>query len=94
MGLMVYKYPVQIKDRFSLNLPVNARPLCVAVQHGDPVMWASFNAADKDILAPREFVVLGMGHECIFTSSSLRYVGTFMLFDGGFVGHVFEVVKE
>ena len=83
----VYKYPVPVADEFDLTLPQGAEILHVAVQNYRPQLWA---LVDPD--APREerrFEVRGTGGP---VDDYLHHLGTFLLADDTFVGHLFERV--
>ncbi len=83
----IYKYPVIIGN-FELDLPKDAEVLTIQVQHGEPVMWVLQNTY-KSMLT-RRFTVCGTGHEVELLPPSFKYIGTFQLKDGYFVGHLFE----
>lgn len=83
----VWKYP--IPDGFGtleLDMPAGARVVDVQLQHGVPVMWA---VVDPD--APptkRVFGVIATGTALPFRLG--KHLGTFQLFDGETVLHVFD----
>ena len=83
----IYKYPVAIGS-FGLDLPKDAEVLTVQVQQGKPMMWVLQNT-NKSIMT-RSFTVCGTGHEVELLPPSYKYIGTFQLKDGYFVGHLFE----
>ncbi len=86
MSQVVWKYPMTVPETV-LDLPEDARVLCVQVQHEVPNLWVLL---DPDRPAQRRrFGIAGTGHP--IDIAGLPYVGTFQLFDGGFVGHVFEL---
>lgn len=84
----VWKFPIPVLDRFHLEMPVGAEPICVQVQHDRPVLWALVNL-DETVKAIRTFRFAGTGHE--ITDQIKAYVGTFQMADGRLVFHVFEV---
>lgn len=81
----VWKVPFEVKDEMILHLPEGAEPLWVAVQHGRPCMWIKVRTTAP--LVPRRFYVSGTGHH---VEPYWRYIGSFMLSDGAFVGHLWE----
>ncbi len=85
----VYKYPVKIDDIQSIDLPQGAQILSVQVQDGNPYIWACVNPSEES--EPRRFRLYGTGHiiEC---ENLLRFIGTFQLFGGRLVYHLFEEV--
>lgn len=85
----VYKYPVEISDIQTINLPLGAQILSVQVQNGSPYIWACVNpSADSE---PRRFRLYGTGHN-IECNNLLKHIGTFQLFGGRLVYHLFEEV--
>lgn len=71
-----------------LKMPRGAKVLTVQTQGGEPQLWAT---VDRD--APsvnRTFVTYGTGHE--MSEDLLDYIGTYQLYDGTLVFHVFEIL--
>ena len=84
--MAVWKYPVKVDDRFSVEMPKGAEVLHVDLQRGGVFMWARVDpAAPPEI---RSFRLAGTGHE--LAGDVGRHVGSFMLAGGGLVFHVFE----
>lgn len=87
--MIVFKYPVPLLDEFTIALPDGAAVLAVQTQAGEPMLWALVD--DEHAQAkPRSFILRGTGHE--IPRRALRYIGTFQLHGGSFIGHVFEVL--
>lgn len=84
----IYKYPVRV-GAFTLELPRDAEILSVQVQDAQPYMWAIV-APDASLMS-RQFEVFGTGHPIITAAEDLIFIGTFQLYGGTFVGHLFEV---
>lgn len=82
----IFKYPVELTDSFAIDLPAGAEVLTVQTQGDAPFIWAL--VVDHARLEPRHFRLCGTGH---VLGDGTRYVGTFQLHDGAFVGHLFEV---
>ena len=95
MSLTIWKYDLlgathpPHGDRAAISMPKGAVVLTVQVQNGRPVIWAI--ADPRAPQEPREFVIVGTGHEM---PESWRYVGTWQQPDSWFVGHLFEVVSD
>jgi hypothetical protein len=81
----ILKYPIFLEDEFSISMPVDAVPLYVNVQRGEPFLWALATVNGRE--SERTFYVAGTGHP---VASDRLYVGSFMLYEGAFVGHLFE----
>ena len=88
----VFKYPVPVQDRFSLNLPQGARILTVQEQHGEPQIWALVNP--ENVIETRNFCLAGTGHSIEENEENLNYIGTFQLYNGDFIEHLFEIKEE
>ena len=85
----VFKYPLQVKDKQEIQMPVGAEILCVQVQGGTPCLWAKVDTeAAYDI--KRTIRIYGTGHH-INQDEPLDYIGTFQLENGVLVFHVFEL---
>ena len=84
----IWKYPLEARDQYTLELPVDAKVLTVQDQGGlGPQLWALV-----DPNAPttkRKFHVVGTGHDATRIGDS-EYVATFQLPGLGLVFHVFE----
>lgn len=85
---VVWKYPVELVEEFSLEMPSQAELLCVQTQHGLPFLWAEVNPETEK--KTRRFRVFGTGHP-IDTDEWVEYVGTFQLDEGHLVFHLYEV---
>jgi hypothetical protein len=84
--LTIHKFPIPYLDDFTLQLPVDAKPLCVMNQLGAPQMWVLLNPSAPT--TPRHFKVFGTGHH--IDQIPGNYIGTFQLQEGRFIFHVFE----
>lgn len=88
----IWKFDLPVRDVAEVEMPAGARVLTVQTQHGNAQLWAIV-----DTEAPKEtrrFFVIGTGHSLPDAiddgDGALKHLGTFQLFDGGFIGHVFE----
>ncbi len=108
--LKVLRYAITLESRFSLNLPKGADILTIQSQDNEPNMWVLVNPDHRiekrnfllfgtghliksttkkgEILEYRGWPSYYKG------KIILRYIGTFQINDGGFVGHVFEIRKS
>jgi hypothetical protein len=88
----IWKYPFDVEDSFTLRLPEGAEILDIQVQHRKPCLWCLVDpdCEEKEV---REFLVFGTGHT-ILNSSNLKYIGTFQLYNGDLIFHLFEKVKN
>jgi len=87
----IWKYEIEATDYQVINMPSGAEILGVQVQYGKPCIWAKVDPeCNKE---EREFVLCGTGHT-IQSNLHLKFIGTFQLMEGRFVGHIFEKVGE
>lgn len=83
----IFKFPLQITDIQKIRMPKDSSLLTVQVQKGTPCLWALVDT-DKEAVE-RLIGIIGTGHPV--PENVLRYIGTFQVLEGTFVGHVFEV---
>ena len=88
--LTVWKYTLLRTDHQVIFMPPPAAILTVAIQHGEPQLWAlvdpnEFASQDVDIFT------VGTGHPT--PKASWTYIGSYQLEGGYFVGHVFYAKK-
>ena len=82
----IYKYPLRIKDAFSIHIHQGATPLSVQMQSATPCLWA---LVDPD--APMEYRAVacrGTGHP----ANGVRpedFIGTVQIHGGSLVFHFF-----
>lgn len=83
----IFKYPIQTTDRQVLQMPAGAEILCVQIQNNIPCIWALVDERYSN--TERVIFVFGTGNP-IEVHPSLKYIGTYQLQGGAFIGHVFE----
>ncbi|MGI8639230.1 MAG: DUF7352 domain-containing protein [Pyrinomonadaceae bacterium] len=85
----IYKYNLQVTDKQQIELPKEAKILCVQVQHGEPQLWAEIDTAAT--LEARMIEIFGTGHPISQEiGQSRRYISTFQIDNGAFVFHAYE----
>ena len=89
MSRKIYKYPVGIKGSQGVMMPVGAEILTVQVQNGTPCLWALVDI-DKPVVM-RHIHTYGTGHD--IEPADYDYIGTYQLYDGQAVFHVFEMIS-
>lgn len=82
----VWKWLLEMTDENTIEMPEGASVLSVQVQHEHPCLWALVRPDAPRI--QRRFRIVGTGHE--FDPTGLTYVGTFQLYGGELVFHLFE----
>lgn len=86
--LIIFKYTFEVDPEVEIEMPKGAHILTVQVQHGYPTIWAIVDPEQpKEI---RHLRLFGTGHPLDIDPAASRYIGTFQLDMGNFVGHLFE----
>lgn len=84
----VWKYQITADDLITLQLPLGAKPLSVHEQNGEPQLWVLVNP-NEQAMESRTFRLAGTGHP--IKEHNIEFIGTFQLYGGSFVGHLFEL---
>jgi len=84
----IFKYTFDVNDLIEIEMPLNAIILSVQTQRGIPCIWAIVNPNAP--LERRELVCIGTGHPINIDIYKYKYIGTFQLFDGDMICHLFE----
>ena len=86
----IWKYHMPLEDDFIIEMPKDSVILDIQSQDEKPTMWV---LVETDVeLEKRYFRMFGTGHK-LNTVSGLVHKGTFQMFKGDFVWHVFEEFK-
>lgn len=91
MKQQIWKYEIATTDWQHIEMPKNAKILCVQIQNRMPCIWAMGDTEEE--LINRKIVVIGTGHD-VPDYEELIYIGTYQLDDGRLVFHVFERVSK
>jgi len=83
-------YHAKWKEEYIVEMPLESELLTVQVQKGNPCVWFRVDTEQKQ-MSLWKFIIVGTGHEIKIPITFTKYVGTFQLYDGAFIGHVFEV---
>jgi hypothetical protein len=88
--MTIYKYPLQTEEVQKVFIKGFVKFLCVQTQQNKPMIWC---VVDDKYLNDVEItiVTVGTGHELNVEPN--MYVGTYQLFNGGLVFHVFADYK-
>lgn len=83
----IYKYPLEITDEQVIMLPTGAKILTIQAQNDIPCFWAMVNPTAPNDMAIT-IRIFGTGYE-IKDTDYLEYIGTFQIYNGTLVFHVF-----
>lgn len=81
----IWKSPLEITDRQTIQMQPDAEILTVQVQNGVPCIWAHVDPEQP--MAVREILTVGTGHPA--PDEIEGYIGTYQTYGGQFVWHVF-----
>lgn len=84
--MRIFKYPLEVTDTQTVDLPAAAHPLSVQVQDGAPCLWVALEPESPT--APRLVHMVGTGHDAN-RALGAEFVDTFQLDGGALVFHVF-----
>jgi len=87
----VRKFTFDIADHFSIAMPQRARLLAVALQNGQPCIWALVNPESPQRM--RQFRLVGSGIPIPYEECE-RHVGTIQTTGGALVFHLFDLGEE
>ena len=87
MNKTIYKFPIEVIDDSQITLPKNAEILCVQMQDGNPYIWVMIDKGEKKAEV-RHFCLFGTGHP--FALLDYKYIGSFQMYAGSLVFHLFE----
>ena len=82
----IWKFPLEVTDNNVIKMPKGAQILSVQVQHNIPCLWAAVDPEAE--LETRTIFTVGTGHPISLDAG--RFIGTYQLNYGRFMGHVFE----
>ena len=80
--MVIWKYPLVLKDEQKIQMPLVAWPLCVQMQNGQPMLWMKVDPTSESVEST--IYIVGTGHP---VPDGRSYVGTFQV--PPFVWHVF-----
>lgn len=93
MKQSIWKFTLEVEDYQKILMPKGARILSVQTQNNKPCIWAICNT-ETDEKEEHEFEIYGTGnpfYEGHHFGKGFRFIGTFQLMNGAFVGHLFEL---
>ena len=89
MKKTIWKFQLEVKDGNEVYMPKDAEILCIQVQNEQPCIWALVDTNQPNVR--RIIDIYGTGHEISYSmGQEWKYIGTFQLLQGQFVGHAFE----
>lgn len=88
--ITIWKYQLKVDDVQWVDLPRGYKILSIGVQYNIPCMWVQ---VDSEATATDSILIIthGTGHP--MKDANMEFLGTYMLYDDSFVGHVFKPIK-
>lgn len=83
--LTIWKFPLEVEEAQYIEMPRGARVLSVDVQGGIPCLWAVVD--DQNVKDSVLVITYGTGQP--MQMDYTKFIGTYQLYGGSFVGHVF-----
>ena len=87
--MKIWKTELQMGPRTSILLPRAAKVLCVQTQHERPCVWFEFDEKRHGV-DEVTFFIATTGNQFNMPIEA-KYLGTFQLDGGTFIGHVYYV---
>lgn len=85
----IWKYPLEIIEIQEICMPIDAVVLSVQTQRGVPCIWVEVDLTQAlEDVRNRKFVIYGTGQPMYHGHG--RFVGTFQLYEGALVLHLYE----
>ena len=88
--MTIWKFLIDTTDMQEIEMPEGAEILTVQLQHGKPCLWAIVNP-EAACRQNRRIETFGTGH--LMSEQARRYVGSYQLYGGDLVFHVFEAIN-
>jgi hypothetical protein len=96
--ITIWKYPIVLEEtspEFTIEMPKSAEFVTLQVQKGVPCIWAAVDLNSAWDKTERTFRILVTGGTVDpEEAAKLEYLGTFLVEDDSFVGHLFEKVMQ
>ncbi len=85
--MKVYKWPIPLTHRFSLQMPQGSIILTAQLQGETPVIWALVDPTKPE--EQKNFALLETGQT--FDEGVLHYIATFQFVSGRSILHLFQI---
>lgn len=85
---VIYKYPLPLQDIVELRLNKGAKIIDIRTQKDQPMLWAEvFTSRPMEF---RTLYIVGTGQSMDHLPSDIEHIGSYHLYDGQLVFHVYE----
>ena len=86
----VWKFPFDIQDEFTIQMPRRAQIVLVEMQKQMPCLWAEIEDDDAAPFEDRTFAIVGTGHMVPPASVHVASFQQLDLFGQSFIWHLYE----
>ncbi len=91
MDKTIFKFELETTGMQKVVMPIDAEILTVQVQNDVPCLWALVDAHNGGVTEERSIEIFGTGNPVPQGMGvDRKYLATYQLRGGDFVGHVFE----
>lgn len=88
----IWKYTLDVEDKQFIAVPLNTELLSVQVQNEEPQLWALVDENEISRVNAK-IIIHGTGHPAN-DIEGMKFLGTFQLYNGSFVGHCWGIVGK
>jgi hypothetical protein len=88
MNNTIWKIALENIDEQTIEMPANAEILSAQMQSETLCIWAMVNPRNEKV--KRIFHIFGTGHS--IPEAKRKFIGTYQLYEGALVFHLFEVL--
>ena len=97
MSENIWKYSIEEAafsgDGAVISMPPEAEVLTMQLQNDKPTIWVMFDERNTTRRVERRFRIFGTSNPIeLETGKRRKYIGTFQMYGGRFVWHLFEIV--
>lgn len=86
--MVIWKYPLELAEKQTLQTPLGAQILSLQVQRGVPTLWILVDPDSPKV--SRTLWMVGTGYPVPAAAASGTFIGTYQVEDGALVFHIFE----
>ena len=88
----IWKFGFSPSNEISITMPKGAEILTLQTVGNNPFIWAFVNSEAEN--EKRHFKMYGTGHIIQIKENTMeRYIGTYQLYEGTLVFHLWEVIE-
>lgn len=86
----IYKYWFHPDVKTTCRIPIGGEIISSGVQDNIPCIWVMVTADEE--LEDRQFILINTGQPFQYVAGRMRFIDTFLLYNGQLVKHLFEIL--